>query len=92
MTKQEYNQALNYYTQEINQINVSIAIVKVEYIQANAPYPIGTKMLIEDFGKERKVQLQTYNVDKEGGLEPVYVALDGKCVFSHKPTIIKTLD
>lgn len=91
-SKQELRQIKAHYQKQIDRATKAIKEAENDYIRENAPYPIGTKLKIDDYGNQRDVQIQSYKIDENGLLEPVFVSLKGKCVFTHKPTIIDTID
>ena len=92
MTKAQYLQMVAHYTRSTNQAEKRIEEAKEAYIKTNAPYPVGAKLQIDDSGIERHVMIQKYIIDENDNLQPVFVGLNGKCQFTHKPTIIKELN
>ena len=91
MKKQEYAQQLAHYQNRINKNQRKLNQAREEYIKANCEYPIGTELLIGDYGKEHEVRIQSYDIDENYVLKPVYETLEGKVHFTDKPTIIRTL-
>jgi hypothetical protein len=92
MTKQGLLQLKAHYTLQISKAKKAIREAENLFIKKNAPYPVGTKLQIDDYGVKKDVQVQKYKVDKNGLLEPVYITLEGKAQFVHKPTIIQIID
>jgi len=91
MKKQEYRQAVNYYTQQINQTNISIAMIKAEYIQANAPYPLKSivKVLHSRKDTPEELVIASYNIGEKLELIPVFETKEGKAVFTSRPVILE---
>ena len=92
MTKAQYRQQKYHYKKRIQSATKALEATKETFILTNAPYPVGTKLQIDDSGIERHVILQKYIIDENDNLQPVFVGLNGKCQFTHKPTIIKELN
>lgn len=91
MTKQQLRQFRAHYQQQIDRATKQIKEAEQAYIRDNAPYQVGSKVQIDTGVKIQDVQIQTYNIDENGILTPVFVSLEGKCVFCHNPTIIKEI-
>ena len=91
MTKQQYNQIIAYWKTQEKQSALKIKEANNDYIRDNAPYPLGAKVRVDDSGKELKLIIESYDIDKNGILKPVFVTLEGKCQFVHKPVIIDLL-
>ena len=90
--KKNYLQMRTHYQKKKRESEENLKQLDKVYIEKNAPYPLGTKLQIDDFGYKRDVVIQNYKIDKNGLLEPVYFNLQGKKEFIHKPTIIKIID
>ncbi len=91
MTKQEYRKFDAYLIRRIEEAKERRKFWKEQYINTNCPYPVGTKLQIDDYGTRKDVRIQKYTIDENDNLQPVFVALNGKCQFTHKPTIIKEI-
>jgi len=89
--KQNYLQMKQHYQKRKREAEENLKQLDTDYIEANAEYPIGTKLQIDDYGEKKEVVIQNYRIDENGLLEPIYVTLEGKAQFVHKPTIIKEL-
>ena len=93
MTKQEFKQASTYWQRQIDHATRNKKNLEKEFIDTNAPYPIGTKVQIEDYGNIRDVKIISYNINPVTlELKPVFDTLEGKAQFTDNPTIIKVLD
>jgi len=90
-TKQNYLQMRTHYQRNKRQAEKGLEELDKEYIKANAEYPEGTKLRIDDYGKEKIVIIQKHTIDENADVQPVYVTLEGKAQFVHKPTIIEEL-
>jgi len=61
------------------------------YIEQNAPYTVGTKLLVKDVsGFERHAYIKGYKVN-EGVIETQFKDKHGYNLFVAKPVIIKTI-
>ena len=96
MTKQELKQLKAYYTLEIEKAEKAILKAEREYIETNAPYPVGAKVLVDLYktavGILKKVRVHNYLIGTEGELEPVFFTLEGKRQFVNNPTILKQIE
>ena len=91
MTRQKYLQAIAYWQKQVSYANAQKEKVKIDYIKANAFYPIGSELKIDHIGKEKNVRIQSYDIDENGVLFPVFETLEGKALFVEKATIIDLL-
>ena len=89
MKPQEYRQQIAYHERNKLKAIEGIANAKLNYAKANAPYPIGTKLVIDDRGKKFDVKIKAYTVEEDLSLSPVFETLEGKNIFLSKPVIIK---
>ena len=92
MTKHDLIQIKYHQNYILEQAKAVIKAAEKEYVKEHAPYPIGSEPRIDHIGKERKVRIQSYNVDDNGGLTPVFETLEGKALFIEKSTIIDFLN
>ena len=92
MTKQQFNQESAHWKIQAKRANKALKELEKEYIKDNAPYPIDTKLKIDDIGKERIVVVKSYDIGETGLLTPVYVTPKGKHVFTDSPVIIKVIE
>jgi len=88
MTKQSFMQLRAYYLLQADKAQKAISDAEKEYIKANATYPVGSELKIDHIGKERLVRIQSYNIDENGVLIPVFETLEGKSLFIEKATVI----
>ena len=75
MTKRTFLRITEYWKDAEMQAITNRKYLEKEYIEEHAPYPIGSELRIAHIGKERKVRIQSYNVDDNGGLTPVFETL-----------------
>jgi hypothetical protein len=92
MTKQQYYQIIAYWKAQVRQAERNIIEANNDFIRDNAPHPIGSELRIDHIGKERKVRIQSYDIDENGTLTPVFESLEGKGLFIEKSTIIDFLN
>lgn len=91
MTKAQLRQERAYWQRQRDFAINGILNAEQEFITTNAPYPIGTKLQIDDYGTKKDVVIQRYSIDDNEQLIPTYVTLEGKAQFVCNPTIIKEI-
>ena len=90
MTKKEWIKQHKLLSNKIKSVEFRLEWCKKQYIEANAPYPIGTKVKIEYKGIIKDAVISGYKINKNS-LEPQFNDLNGKKLYTFEPTIIGEL-
>jgi hypothetical protein len=89
MTKLEYTQWEDYYNTVISKSINNLRDKATEYIQDNAPYPIGSIVTVEDCGDISVLRVEGYDI-KNGLLVARFVTLEGyKKFLSDRAVVIE---
>ena len=72
MTEFEAIQYFAHHQARLEQAQKAISMGQLAYIKANAPYPVGSIVEVEDKGEIKNLKIKAYIVEQDLSLKPVF--------------------
>jgi len=88
MTKQEFRQFDSHLAQQETHAKRRRLKLREDFINEKAAYPIGSVVKVDNNAKIQDLIIKGYDIDENLLLIPIFETLQGKKVFTYRPTIL----